>query len=45
MKTLDVGVEMETCFACLTKPEAILMICLPVLVVTVWFLIDTWMRK
>lgn len=45
MSEIEVSMEMETCFACLTKPEAIFMICLPLLVVALWFFIDWWTKR
>jgi hypothetical protein len=45
MNGIEVSVETETCFACLTKSEAVFMICLPLLVVTLWFLIDWWVKR
>ena len=45
MNEIEVSVEMETCFACLTKLEAVFMICLPLLVVTLWFFIDWWVKR
>lgn len=45
MNEIEVSVEMETCFACLTKSEAVFMTLLPVIVVIAWFLIEKWIRK
>ena len=45
MSEIEVSVEMETCFACLTKSEAVFITLLPAILVIAWFLIESWIRK